>query len=75
MARLGHSSTRAAMIYQHATRDGDQLIAKALGGIGTAGPYLRPGPGRQWLTCGPCVARPVAPGPGPARGTGSHSPG
>jgi integrase len=33
MARLGHSSTRAAMIYQHATRDRDQVIAKALGGL------------------------------------------
>jgi hypothetical protein len=32
MARLGHSSTRAAMIYQHATRDRDEAIAKALGG-------------------------------------------
>jgi integrase len=33
MARLGHTSTRAAMIYQHATRDRDQVIAKALGGL------------------------------------------
>jgi hypothetical protein len=33
MAWLGHSSTRAAMIYQHATRDRDQTIAKALGGL------------------------------------------
>ena len=33
MARLGHSSTRAALIYQHATRDRDQVIAKALGGL------------------------------------------
>jgi integrase len=33
MARLGHSSTRAAMIYQHATGDRDQMIAKALGGL------------------------------------------
>jgi len=33
MARLGHSSTRAAMIYQHATKDRDQAIAKALGGL------------------------------------------
>jgi hypothetical protein len=33
MARLGHSSVRAAMIYQHATRDRDQAIAKALGGL------------------------------------------
>ncbi len=31
MARLGHSSPRAAMIYQHATRERDQAIAKALG--------------------------------------------
>ena len=30
MARIGHSSTRAAMIYQHATRDRDQAIAAAL---------------------------------------------
>ncbi|TDC29834.1 integrase [Micromonospora sp. KC213] len=30
MARLGHSSTRAAMIYQHATRDRDHAIAAAL---------------------------------------------
>jgi hypothetical protein len=30
MARIGHSSTRAAMIYQHATRDRDQSIAAAL---------------------------------------------
>lgn len=30
LARLGHSSVRAAMIYQHATRDRDQAIAKAL---------------------------------------------
>ena len=33
MARLGHSSTRAAMIYQHATRDRDQAIARALSGL------------------------------------------
>lgn len=35
MARLGHSSTRAALIYQHATRDRDQdqAIAQALGGL------------------------------------------
>jgi integrase len=33
MARLGHSSVRAAMIYQHATRDRDKVIAQALGGF------------------------------------------
>jgi integrase len=32
-SNFGHSSTRAAMIYQHATRDRDQVIAKALGGL------------------------------------------
>ncbi len=31
MARMGHSSTRAALIYLHATHDRDQAIAKALG--------------------------------------------
>ncbi len=30
MARIGHSSTRAAMIYQHASRDRDDAIATAL---------------------------------------------
>ncbi len=33
MARLGHSSVRAAMIYQHATRDRGKVIAQALGGL------------------------------------------
>jgi hypothetical protein len=33
MARLGHSSTRAALIYQHASRDRDQAIAVALGDL------------------------------------------
>ena len=31
MARLGHSSPRAAMIYQHATRERDKAIADGLG--------------------------------------------
>ena len=30
MSRLGHSSPRAAMTYQHATRDRDHAIADAL---------------------------------------------
>lgn len=33
--RLGHSSTRAAMIYQHATRERDKTIADALGKLAT----------------------------------------
>ncbi|GLZ07668.1 putative prophage phiRv2 integrase [Actinomadura sp. NBRC 104412] len=31
MARMGHASTRAALIYQHATQDRDRAIAEALG--------------------------------------------
>jgi hypothetical protein len=31
MARLGYSSPRAAMIYQHATADRDKTIASGLG--------------------------------------------
>ena len=31
MARLGHSSPHAAVVYQHATRDRDKTIATALG--------------------------------------------
>ncbi len=31
MSRMGHSSTRAALIYQHASQDRDRVIAKALG--------------------------------------------
>lgn len=30
MSRIGHGSTRAAMIYQHATSDRDRKIAEAL---------------------------------------------
>lgn len=33
MARLGHASPRAALIYQHATRDRDRAIAEALTGL------------------------------------------
>jgi hypothetical protein len=33
MARLGHSSPRAAMIYQYGTSDRDQAIAQALGDL------------------------------------------
>jgi integrase len=33
MVRLGHSSPQAALIYQHASRDRDRLIAKGLGNL------------------------------------------
>ncbi len=31
MARAGHSSPRAAMVYQHANRERDRAIAEAMG--------------------------------------------
>ena len=37
MARLGHSTTSAAMRYQHAAQDRDQAIAEALSGFAAAG--------------------------------------
>jgi integrase len=37
MARMGHASMRAALIYQHATADRDAAIAVALSGIAAAG--------------------------------------
>jgi integrase len=36
MARMGHASSRAALIYQHATRDRDAAIAAALSDLVTA---------------------------------------
>ena len=36
MARMGHSSPRAALIYQHATLERDRAIAAALGDLLTA---------------------------------------
>ena len=50
MSRMGHSSPRAALIYQHATRERDEVIAAALsdlitnagqGGGGGGSPHLR----------------------------------
>jgi len=37
MARLGHSTSAAAMRYQHSTADRDRAIAEALSGYATAG--------------------------------------
>jgi integrase len=33
MSRMGHSTARAALIYQHASADRDRLIADALSGL------------------------------------------
>ncbi|WP_229119218.1 tyrosine-type recombinase/integrase [Enemella evansiae] len=41
MARLGHSTVRASMIYQHASRDADKVIAEALSQMATATPIDR----------------------------------
>jgi addiction module HigA family antidote len=46
MARLGHSSPRAAMIYQHATRERDKVIANELGHLVNLLPVVRCGAGR-----------------------------
>ena len=44
MARMGHSSSRAALIYQHATPTGTRPIAAALGDL------MVPAPARQIRT-------------------------
>ena len=41
MARMGHASPRAALIYQHATRDRDHALADALSEL-AAGPVREP---------------------------------
>lgn len=42
MARIGHASPRAALIYQHATRERDQAVASYLDEVvGAAGPAKR----------------------------------
>jgi len=46
MERMGHSSSRAALIYQHATRERDEAIASALGEA-LARARRKPPPGRR----------------------------
>lgn len=41
MARMGHSTARAALIYQHASADRDRLIADALSGLVDRGKKAR----------------------------------
>ncbi|MFF4789209.1 tyrosine-type recombinase/integrase [Streptomyces sp. NPDC001276] len=43
MARMGHSTARAALIYQHASADRDRLIADALSGLVDKGRRNRKG--------------------------------
>jgi integrase len=47
MARMGHSSTKAAMIYLHAAKDRDRAIADALGEIVKAGLQQERGDGED----------------------------
>ena len=79
MARLGHSSVRAAMMYQHATRDRDRVIALALGNLirqaadkpdqastgGPGGEMTRPS---VWHVCGTSAG----PRTGPGRAAGER---
>jgi integrase len=41
MARLGHSTVNAAMLYQHASQDRDKVIAAALSDLATVTPITR----------------------------------
>jgi hypothetical protein len=47
MERMGHSSPRAALIYQHATREGDQAIAAAMGEVFTSARWKGASKGRS----------------------------
>ena len=42
MARMGHSSPRAALIYQHATADRDRAVAVAMSGFAAAAAAVAP---------------------------------
>ncbi len=58
MTRMGHSSSRAALIYQHMTSDRDRAIADRLGAMIRGGGGVAPGSlgedaeGTWWHACG-----------------------
>jgi hypothetical protein len=54
MERMGHSTTRAALIYQHRTSERDKLIADAMGKLAKAELRQR---GRAWARSGHGKAR------------------
>ena len=71
MARMGHSSFRAALIYQHATSDRDAVLATALSALATG--TAAPRSGHEQGAAGPQLhaggrARPGARGTRGARG-------
>jgi hypothetical protein len=47
MERMGHSSARAALIYQHATRERDEAIATAIGELFATARRKGPAKGRS----------------------------
>lgn len=63
MTRMGHSSSRAALIYQHMTSDRDRAIADRLcamirGGAGAASGSSEKDPtGPQWHACATTLKR------------------
>jgi hypothetical protein len=70
MARLGHSSPRAAMIYQHATRDRDRAIADALGQLADKARTKPSGPELARLSTHPTRKRSKSAGLPAERATG-----
>jgi integrase len=75
MERMGHSSSRAALIYQHASKDRDKAIAKAVGEMfATARKQAKPG-GRSdapmFVKRPACADRLGWSGPGRGGGRGS----
>jgi hypothetical protein len=59
MARMGHASMRAALIYQHATTDRDAAIAAALSDLaGQAAPNTRAGAGHTLEAAGRAMRAP-----------------
>ena len=54
MERMGHSSPRAALIYQHATRERDEAIAAGMGKLlkeARKQARCSGGSGTQWARC------------------------
>jgi integrase len=59
--RMGHSSPRAALIYQHATRERDEAIATAMGELFATARQKGTAKGRSGTTEGPRVLIPDPP--------------